>query len=620
MENSNRLLAPARPAVGRLALGWPARLRIWDWRGVLALPLATFIGFLVRLAHVLPAGFPLNDGGLFYVMVQDLQHAHYVLPAHTSYNGADIPFAYPPLPFHIAALLASVGPWSLQDVFRFLPLVFSTLTIPAFFLLSRSMLPSRFMAIVAVFAFALLPRSFNWEIVGGGLTRSLGFLLALLALHQGYLLYTRRRTRFVLTTAALASLAILSHLEMGWLVAYSLALFLVAFGRDARSVRHSVLLAALVLVMTAPWWATVIARYGAGPLLSAAQAGGHTWYSWGLARLIRFDFTEEPFLPLLAALGLLGVLACLADRRFLLPAWLAAMFILDPRKASTNAMVPLAMLIAIGVTSVLLRRPNSGADDEGAGMPDPVRGAWPPLVSTFSLLAAWLAAMLVVDPRRGLTSAMVLLGMLVAVGLVANALLPRTGKGTDDDPDGSAWPRRELRGPWPPLALGLLLVYAAVSAIGTSANASSPLHALSPGNREAMAWVAADTAPTSRFLVVKGSGSPWTDAASEWFPALAQRVSVATVQGYEWLGKGEYERQQARYEGLQMCARRSAGCLRAWARKEGAVFTHVYLPKGEGGDCCAPLRRSLRASPLYRLVYDGPGATVFALSSPAWRP
>ncbi len=622
MESSERLITPAPPVAARWGLGWQMRLAAWDWTSVLALPVATLAGLLVRAAHVLPAGFPLNDGGLFYVMAQDLQDAHHVLPAYTSYNGAHIPFAYPPIPFHVAALLASIGPWDLLDVFRFLPLIFSALTIPAFFLLSRAMLPSRFTAVIAVFAFALLPRSFNWEIVGGGLTRSLGFLLAVLALHQGYLLYTRRQARFVISSAALAALAIMSHPEMGWFVAYSFAIFFAAYGRRAQAVRHSISVALLVLALSAPWWITVIAEHGISPLASAAQAGSHSWYSWGLGHLIAFDFTEEPFLPLLAGVGLLGLLACVADRRFLLPAWLAAMFILDPRKASTNAMVPLAMLIAIGLSSVVLPALSKGADrqDEGRAWLRQEGASRPQLAWAFSLMPAWLAAMFILEPRRASINAVVPLTMLVAIGLACLAL-PRLGKRSSGWSQNGASPSGKLRGSWPQLALALLLVYAFASAIGSSANASSPLHALSREQREAMHWVAASTPETSRFLVVKGSGSPWIDAASEWFPALARRPSVATVQGYEWLGKGAYERQQARYDELQLCARRTAGCLEDWAEEAGVAFTHVYLPKEaaraseSGNDCCAPLRRSLRASPDYVAVYDGPGATVFVRRS-----
>ncbi len=48
--------------------------------------------------------FPLNDGGLFATMIQDLVNNRLLLPASTTYNGLDIPFAYPPLAFYVAAL------------------------------------------------------------------------------------------------------------------------------------------------------------------------------------------------------------------------------------------------------------------------------------------------------------------------------------------------------------------------------------------------------------------------------------------------------------------------------------------------------------------------------------
>ena len=66
--------------------------------------LALLFGTFVRVMPVLQAGFPLNDGGLFYTMTSDLQKAGYALPAVTTYNGLGIPYAYPPLPFYLAAL------------------------------------------------------------------------------------------------------------------------------------------------------------------------------------------------------------------------------------------------------------------------------------------------------------------------------------------------------------------------------------------------------------------------------------------------------------------------------------------------------------------------------------
>ena len=63
----------------------------------LILMLAIIIGAFMRFNPTLLAGFAINDGGMFAVMVDDLKASRYVLPAFTTYNHLNIPFAYPPL-------------------------------------------------------------------------------------------------------------------------------------------------------------------------------------------------------------------------------------------------------------------------------------------------------------------------------------------------------------------------------------------------------------------------------------------------------------------------------------------------------------------------------------------
>ena len=97
----------------------------------------TLIGLAIRLAAPLQAAFPLNDGGLFYAMIVDLQEARYALPMYATYNSAAIPFAYPPLAFYLTGLLADLLHISTLDIVRILPAIVSGLTIPAFYLLAR---------------------------------------------------------------------------------------------------------------------------------------------------------------------------------------------------------------------------------------------------------------------------------------------------------------------------------------------------------------------------------------------------------------------------------------------------------------------------------------------------
>ena len=133
-----------------------------------------------------------------------------------------------------------------------------------------------------------------------------------------------------------------------------------------------------------------------------------------------------------------------------------------------------------------------------------------------------------------------------------------------------------------------------------------------------MTWVARQTPHDARVLVI--TERFWAgDRVAEWFPALAQRRSVTTVQGTEWLPKDRgFWPAMIRYEDAQACATRDGACVAAWEAVYGDV-DYVFLPKTRVGEitdeppvwCCAGLRASLRSDPGFRLVYDGPGATIF---------
>ena len=173
----------------------------------------TLIGLTVRISAPLSASFPLNDGGLFYRMILDLQANHFALPTYTTYNNAVLPFAYPPLAFYFYALVSSLSHISILKLMQFLPAIVSGLTIPAFYLLAKEMLDSKAQVALALLAFAFVPRTFDWLIMGGGVTRSLGLLFALLAMRQAYLLFSTHSTRATLAMIVLGALVVYTHPE-----------------------------------------------------------------------------------------------------------------------------------------------------------------------------------------------------------------------------------------------------------------------------------------------------------------------------------------------------------------------------------------------------------------------
>ena len=159
----------------------PATLSRDGWVKLM-LGLSLFLGLLLRLLPGILAGFPLNDGGMFLVMIRDLRANGLALPTFTTYNLSNIPYAYPPLGFYIAAVLSYLG-ISEMELLRWLPAFTNIISIYAVYLLSSEILDDRPRGALAAAFYALMPGGYGWFIMGGGLTRALGGLFLVLSMY-----------------------------------------------------------------------------------------------------------------------------------------------------------------------------------------------------------------------------------------------------------------------------------------------------------------------------------------------------------------------------------------------------------------------------------------------------
>jgi hypothetical protein len=551
---SSRL--PRHPIARTRSGGWAAN------RTALATGAAILLAMSIRAFLVLSRDFPLNDGALFYLMTDELVANEFRLPTTTAYNGAGIPFAYSPLGFYLAAALHVALGIELMELFRFLPLLFASLCVVAFALLARELMPSRSTLVAGLCAFAVLPRSFLWLIMGGGLTRSVGFFFAILALWQIHRAYSRERWRHVAWATAFASLTVLSHLGTAPFVAFSAALMFLFFGRHRFGVYASLAIAAGTAVLTAPWWGSVAAVHGFAPFAAANATGGTVFSthsrSESLTKLAFFGLgTAEPLFPLIGALAIVGAMASITWRGAFLPLWWLATILLDTRAGATYASIPVALLAGIAVTQVvapIVARPPSWI----ASVRRTVQG------NGWNVVRA-------ASPRRQVAVAIVLV-VLLGYG-VASALLRR--------------PSLHAEGRY--------------------------LTSLTPDDRTAMAWIASETPAGSRFVILVGAaaGGWWADRVGEWFPVLAKRASVATVQGTEWLRAGTFETRERQYDELQGCATWGPECVERWSLTRELPYTHVYIPKTLAFPCCEPLLAALEHDASYRLVFANPAAAIF---------
>ncbi len=334
----------------------------------LLLFMAFLFGGIVRFTPAILADFPINDGGMFYAMTGELQANQYKLPETSSYNGLQIPFAYPPLGFYIAGLSSDLFGVDLLDIFLWLPAIYSTLTLVGFYLMARSLLNSPAKGALATLFFALIPRGISWFLMGGGVTRTLGQLFLVLTVYCVYRSLARDSRRHLFFSMLFGGLACLSHPEVIIHAATACFLIVVFYVRSWRGILHTALIVLGVLIVSSPWSLTVLSRTGIGPFITASQTGGHNPFFW--LDLMLPVFAEEKFITLMTVLGLIGLAVELFKRRYFLPVWLIVPFFIEPRSASSIAIFPLALLAAIAVADLILpglmrmqKKNGEGADN-----------------------------------------------------------------------------------------------------------------------------------------------------------------------------------------------------------------------------------------------------------------
>ncbi len=324
-----------------------------DEQATLILIFAFLFGGWFRLLPAWMAGFPVLDGGMFYRMILELQYNGYAKIDFTSYNHLQIPFAYPPLGFYLADWISDLLGAPVLEVVRWLPGVLNALTVPAFYLLAKDVLKDRFQAALSVLFFAFVPHLTSWNSMGGGLTRSLGLLFMLPTIGYALRLFETGERKHILGAALFGGLTALSHTEAPIYAAALSFYFWLMKSRSLKGLLNGALTALGVLLVGGGWYAAVVARHGLAPFLSIARTGAHSALS--VFKMLNVNFlTEEPYLALLAALGVLGMGYLLTQRDYFLPLALVAVFVAQPRSAHVVGNIPLALAAGKFAAEILL--------------------------------------------------------------------------------------------------------------------------------------------------------------------------------------------------------------------------------------------------------------------------
>ncbi len=324
---------------------------------------ALLFGAIVRFYPAITNGFPLNDGGMFYTMVQDLKSNGYALPQFTTYNHADIPFAYPPFGFYAAALLSALLPGSDLLIFLYLPAFVNTFSILAFYLFAKETLNSRILASLATMIYVLSSRSFLWQVMGGGVTRSFGMLFLLLMLWQAIQLFREYKNKHLFLTILFGAGAVLSHPQTALHAALGGAMIFLFYGLNKRGFLSAFFVGMGVALLTSPWWLTVFLNHGFEPLLSAGQTSKRT-LEFYLIVLQLHGLGNILGIPHLIFFYT-GLWVSLKKREFFFITWITLAYLIDPRGADGIALLAESMLAAMGLLalSAWISHSNSEQDE-----------------------------------------------------------------------------------------------------------------------------------------------------------------------------------------------------------------------------------------------------------------
>jgi hypothetical protein len=287
-------------------------------------------------------------------MVEDLIENGFRLPKYTNYNQANIPYAYPPLAFYLTGLMHSYLGIPLLTLFQYFPVVISTFTIPAFYYLTDAFFDKKFYRAIATFFFSMLPRSFEWFVMGGGVTRSLGFIFAILAIYYFWKVYASDNKKTHLLLASLFStLTILSHPVSSLFLVFSIIMIFIYSRPIKNNIQKSLIIAVIVVFLTSPWWIIIILNHGVNPFVGAGSSGHVNWFEIKNIITQNYGYENSYFLTVLSVFALLGAFSGNNKNSIKLTILLVLGYIVIPRGGVDFLTIYMAMLATIGFGDIL---------------------------------------------------------------------------------------------------------------------------------------------------------------------------------------------------------------------------------------------------------------------------
>lgn len=323
-------------------------------------------GSLLRFFPLIILGtdFPNDYGGLFLEFANQIAINDFLLPKNIPfYTNGGIPFAYPPLSFYIEGIAIHKLDIAPYVVVNTLPPFFTILSLPSFYYLTlKSNLSKRF-RITSLAFFTIMPNSFLEQITGGGLAEALGTLVLIWFFISLYRTFNHNKLSHYVTVGFSWALCVLSSPGSAYASVPCFLLFAIVLmirERNLNTLLHLTLTGIVALLLSSPYWLTVIRVHGIGVYLDSLVGQHQTLINTFqniYITLPDFKIISGSHTFLWNSFLLLGGVISYFKRKYLLLGWYLILALI-PREGGWMLSIPAALIIGEGLETIVRNQRN----------------------------------------------------------------------------------------------------------------------------------------------------------------------------------------------------------------------------------------------------------------------
>jgi hypothetical protein len=327
--------------------------------------LGIVFAFLFFYANV-KTGTPRGSAGLYTQMAESIASAHFALPDMIPFYGpGGIPFAYPPLAFYLMAFFTAVLKVAPFTYLRLAPPLFLTASLVPLFWLAKQITGTSRQAAIATIFFGTSLGIISSHNDAGGVSHGLALLTMLWGMVFSYRSFAAPRIHALVLATLFLGLTLLSELSyagfaLAWLAAAAI------FGTGQSNLKRFSLLLLMVLGMllvSMPWWLTVVVRHGFGIFLNVLNTHGNAAGFLSLVDPIKYlELFWSTFLSnneslLLVGAASLGLIVSLARGKYFLPLLLLLAVFVTGLEGERFVAIVSAFLGAVAVEEFFPHKP-----------------------------------------------------------------------------------------------------------------------------------------------------------------------------------------------------------------------------------------------------------------------